>query len=66
MSGEDLFSFCRLLFCLVDPVIYFIGLLRFRRFHLLIFALSVCATGVIFKKSSPLPMCSSVHIFYEV
>ena len=35
-------------------------LLSFRRPHLLIVSLSVCATGVIFRKWSPVPMSSSV------
>ena len=35
-------------------------LLSFRRSHLLIVSLSVCAAGVIFRKWSPVPMCSSV------
>ena len=35
-------------------------LFSFRRFHLLIVFLSVCATGVIFRKWSPVPMHSSV------
>ena len=34
-------------------------LFSFRRFHLLIVFLSVCATGVIFRKWSPVSMCSS-------
>ena len=33
-------------------------LFSFRRSHLLIVSLSVCAAGVIFKKWSPVPMCS--------
>ena len=33
-------------------------LLSFRRSHLLIVALSVCSTGIIFKKQSPVPMHS--------
>ena len=35
-------------------------LFSFRRSHLLIVSLSVCATGVIFRKWSPVPVCSSV------
>ena len=34
-------------------------LFSFRRSHLLIISLSVCATGVIFRKRSPVPMRSS-------
>ena len=35
-------------------------LLSFRRSRLLIVSFSVCTTGVIFRKWSPVPMCSSV------
>ena len=35
-------------------------LLSFRRSHLLIIALSVCAAGVLFRKWFPVPVCSSV------
>ena len=35
-------------------------LFSFRRSHLLIVSLSVCAAGVIFRKWFPVPMCSSV------
>ena len=35
-------------------------LFSFRRSHLLIVFFSVCAAGVIFRKWSPVPMCSSV------
>ena len=35
-------------------------LLSFRRSHLLIISLSVCATSVIFRKQSPMLMCLSV------
>ena len=56
----DLFPFCRLLFSLVDHVLYFTEAFSFRRSHLLIVSLNVCATGVIFRKWSPAPMYSSV------
>ena len=36
------------------------NLFSFRRSHLLIVSLSVCAAGVIFRKWFPVPMCSSV------
>ena len=35
-------------------------LFSFRRAHLLIVSLSVCSAGVVFRKWSPVPMCSSV------
>ena len=35
-------------------------LLSFRRFHLLIVVLSVCVTGVIFRKWSPVPIHSNL------
>ena len=54
--GEDLLPFCRLSFCLVDVRVLF----SFRRSHLLIVSLSVCAVGVIFRKWFPVPMRSSV------
>ena len=38
-------------------------LFSFRRSHLLIVSLSVCATGVLFGKWSPVPMCSSAFDF---
>ena len=56
--GEDIFPFCRLLFCLIDSVLCIIEAFQFQEVHLLIVGLSVCATGVIFRKCSPVPMCS--------
>ena len=53
MVGEDLFPFCRLLFCFIYHVLYLTEIFSFRRSYLLIgVALSVCATGVIFRKLS--------------
>ena len=57
---EDLFLFCRLPFFLLVISFALQKLLSFRKSHLLIVALSVCATGVIFRKWSPVPMRSSV------
>ena len=37
----------------------------FRRFHLLIVSLSVCATGVIFRKWSPVPICSRLLLTFS-
>ena len=39
-------------------------LFSFRRSHLLIVSLSVCATGVLFRKRSPVPVCSSAFDFF--
>ena len=58
--GEDLSPFCMLPFCLVDSVLCFTEAFQFQEVPLLIVSLSVCATGVIFRKWSPVPMRSSV------
>ena len=65
MVGEDLFPFCRLPFCLTDSVLCLQKLFSFRRSHLLIVNLSVCATGVIFRKWSPVPMCSKLLLTFS-
>ena len=56
--GEDLFPFCRLSFCLVDCILCL--LLSFSRSYLLMVSQSVCATGIIFRKCSPVSMRSSI------
>ena len=48
--SEDLFQFCRLLFCPVDYVPPLQKFFSFRRSHLLIVTLSICATEVISRK----------------
>ena len=47
-------------FVLLTMSFAFQKLFSFRRSHLLIVSLSVCAAGVIFRKWSPVPMRSSV------
>ena len=54
--GEDIFF----RFVLLTVSFALQKLLSFRRSHLLIASYSVCATGVIFRKWSPVPMCSSI------
>ena len=48
--------------CLVLSTLSFAlqKLLSLRRSHLLIVDLSVCATGIMFRKQSPVPICSRV------
>ena len=58
--GKGLFPFSRLPFCLSDCVLCFTETSQFRRSHLFIVSLSVCATMVIFRKWSPVSMCLSV------
>ena len=58
MGGNLLVLCCH--FVLLTMSFVFQKLLSFRRSHLLIVSLSVCDTGAIFKKWSPVPMCSSV------
>ena len=41
------------------------NLLSYRMSHLLIVSLSVCAAGVIFRKWSPVSMCSSVFLTFS-
>ena len=49
-------------YCFVLLTMFFAlqKLFSFRRSHLLIVSLSVCATGVIFRKWPSMPLCSSV------
>ena len=59
-AGEDLFPFCRLLFCLT--VLFALQkLFSFRESHLFIVALNICVTGVILGKWIPIPMHSRLH-----
>ncbi|CAO2598797.1 hypothetical protein LEMLEM_LOCUS9569, partial [Lemmus lemmus] len=49
---------CRFVFFIVSFALQ--KLFSFKRYHLLIVSLSVCAAGVLFRKWFPVPMCSSV------
>ena len=65
LAGD--FSFSRLSFCLVDHVLCFTEGFHFQEVPFIYcFSLSVCATGLIFRKWSPVPVHSSVLLFYEV
>ena len=58
--SEDLFPLCRPLFCLVGHVLCFTEAFHCQEVSCIHFvSLSVCATGVIFRKRSPVPMHSS-------
>ena len=62
--GEDLFPVYGLLFGLVYCILCLTKLLSLRRSHLLIVDLNVCATGVMFRKQSPILIFSRVpHTF---
>ena len=57
-AGEDLFPLCRLPLCLVDHFLCLTEASQFQEIPFIV-SLSVCATGVIFRKRSPVSMCSS-------
>ena len=59
--SEDLFPFCRLSFFFLLTMSFALQkVFSFRRSHLLIVSLSVCAAGVLFRKWFPVSMSSSV------
>ena len=57
---EELFPLCRLRFCHIFLDLCLAEVLSFRRSHLLTVTLSVCATGVTFRKLSPVIMHSRI------
>ena len=58
--SEDLFPLCRPSFCLVGHVVCFTEAFQCQEVSCIHFvSLGVCATGVIFRKRSPMPMRSS-------
>ena len=57
--GGNLFPLCRLSFCLVDHVLCFTEGFQFQRIPFIV-SLSICATGILFRKWSHVPLCSSV------
>ena len=57
--GEYLFAICGLSFCLTVSF-SLQKLFSFRRSHLLIVDLNICATGVMFRKQSPVQINSKL------
>lgn len=55
--SEKSFQLCRLLFCPIGGILC-LKLCSFMRFHLLIVNLSVWVIGILFRKLSPIAICS--------
>ena len=59
---EDFFLFC---FVIIAHVLCLREYFQFQEVLFIIAALSVCASDVIFRKLSSMPMCSRLHLMFS-